>query len=162
MIDLPVLLEIKSQLAIAKLLHVLSFVIWVGGMFFAHNALRPVATILLKPSQRLPLMSQVLSRFTAWVWLAIILLWVSGVWLILLYGGMAKVQPFVHHMMLLAIIMTFVFLYLVFGALRALKQAIANKDLKLAAKFLARIRWIIFTNLSLGLLTIIIATIGKI
>jgi uncharacterized membrane protein len=161
MIDLPVLLEIKSQLAIAKTLHVLSFVIWIGGMFFAHNALRPVVTILLKPSQRLPLMSQVLNRFTAWVWLALILLWISGVWLILLYGGMAKVQPYVHAMMLLATIMTFVFLYLVFGALRGLKQSVANKDLKSAAKFLARVRWVIFTNLSLGLLTIMIAIVGK-
>ncbi len=162
MIDLPVLLEIKSQLAIAKTLHVLSFVIWVGGMFFAHNALRPVVTILLKPSQRLPLMSQVLNRFTAWVWLALILLWISGVWLILLYGGMANVQPYVHAMLLLGTIMTFVFLYLVFAPLRSLKQAIANKDLKSAAKFLARIRWIIFTNLSLGLLIIIIVTAGKV
>jgi uncharacterized membrane protein len=161
MIDLPVLLEIKSQLAIAKMLHVLSFVIWIGGMFFAYNALRPVAAILLKPNQRLPLMSQVLNRFTAWVWLAVILLWLSGVWLILLYGGMAKVQPYVHAMMLLATIMTFVFLYLVFGALRGLKQSVANKNLKSAAKFLARVRWVIFTNLSLGLLTIMIAIVGK-
>lgn len=161
MIDLSVLLEIKSQLAIANTLHVLSFVIWVGGMFVVYNVLRPVATVLLKPNQRLPLMSQVLSRFTAWVWLALILLWISGIWIILLYGGMANVQPYVHAMMLLATIMTFVFLYLVFAPLRSLKQAIANKDLKSAAKFLARIRWIIFTNLSLGLFIIIIVNIAK-
>jgi uncharacterized membrane protein len=161
MIDLTTLLEIKYQFAIANTLHVLSFVIWVGGMFFAHNALRPVVNVLLQPPQRLALMSQVLSRFTAWVWLAIILLWITGIWLILLYGGMAKVQLSIHIMLLLATIMTIIFLYLYFVPLRSLKQAVANNDLKSAANYLTKIRWIIFTNLSLGLLTIIIVTAAK-
>jgi len=40
-------------LAIAITLHTLSAVIWVGGMFFAHFALRPAANHLLEPPLRL-------------------------------------------------------------------------------------------------------------
>ena len=36
-------------------LHLLSAVIWVGGMFFAYMVLRPAAATLLEPPQRLPL-----------------------------------------------------------------------------------------------------------
>lgn len=36
------------------LLHVLATVVWVGGMFFAHFVLRPIAVAQLPPPQRLP------------------------------------------------------------------------------------------------------------
>lgn len=36
-------------------LHVLSVVIWVGGMFFAYMVLRPVAAAQLEPPVRLTL-----------------------------------------------------------------------------------------------------------
>ena len=36
-------------MAIAIPLHLLAAVIWVGGMFFAYMALRPVAASLLEP-----------------------------------------------------------------------------------------------------------------
>ncbi len=36
-------------------LHVLAVVIWVGGMFFAYNALRPAAAEVLEPPNRLKL-----------------------------------------------------------------------------------------------------------
>lgn len=37
---------------LAITLHVLSAVVWVGGMFFAWMALRPVAASLLEPPPR--------------------------------------------------------------------------------------------------------------
>ena len=42
--------------ATLKLLHVLSIVVWVGGMVFAHFFLRPAA-MELPPPQRVPLLS---------------------------------------------------------------------------------------------------------
>ena len=39
-------------MALAITLHILGAVIWVGGMFFAYMALRPVAAALLEPPQR--------------------------------------------------------------------------------------------------------------
>ena len=44
-------------------LHLLSAVIWVGGMFFAHMALRPAAAQVLEPPHRLQLWVQVFKRF---------------------------------------------------------------------------------------------------
>ena len=42
---------------IARWLHLLGVVVWVGGMFFAHMALRP-SVLALNPPERLPLLSQ--------------------------------------------------------------------------------------------------------
>ena len=58
-------------MGIALLLHALAAVVWVGGMFFAHMALRPVAASLLEPPQRLALWVGVFSRFFPWVFVAI-------------------------------------------------------------------------------------------
>ena len=68
--------------AIAISLHVLAAVIWVGGMFFAYMALRPVAAKLLEPAVRLSLWARSLSRFFFWVWLAVIIIPVTGYWMI--------------------------------------------------------------------------------
>jgi len=48
------------------LLHVLASVIWVGGMFFAHQCLRPAAIATLDPPQRLALWRAVFGRFFPW------------------------------------------------------------------------------------------------
>ena len=42
-------------MGIALLLHLLGVVVWVGGMFFAYMALRPVAATVLGPPLRLGL-----------------------------------------------------------------------------------------------------------
>ncbi|MCI0653906.1 MAG: hypothetical protein L0Y39_05450, partial [Methylococcaceae bacterium] len=75
--------------ATAIALHLLSAVVWVGGMFFAYAVLRPAASSLLDASQRLPLWSETFRRFFAWVWVAIVLLVATGNWMIFgFYGGM--------------------------------------------------------------------------
>ena len=63
---------------IAKFLHILGFTVWVGGMFFAYMALRPVAALQLEPAQRLPLWAGVFARFFPWVWLTVALILASG------------------------------------------------------------------------------------
>jgi uncharacterized membrane protein len=149
-------------LAILLTSHTLSAVIWVGGMFFAHIALRPVANQLLEPPLRLPLMSQVLGRFFPWVWVAVILLWITGLWLIFgVYGGMGKTAIYIHVMLTLGIVMTVLFMYIVFIPFVALKEAISKKDFKSAGGYLATIRQIIVTNLWLGIITIVVATAGR-
>ena len=52
---------------VARWLHLLGVVVWVGGMFFAHMALRPALPRRSQPPQRLPLLAATLSRFIAWV-----------------------------------------------------------------------------------------------
>ena len=46
-----------------KLVHLLSIVVWVGGMFFAYVILRPSAADILQPPERLRLWDKVFSRF---------------------------------------------------------------------------------------------------
>ena len=57
----------------ALILHILAAVVWVGGMFFAHQVLRPAAGAL-DPGPRLMLWERVLGRFFPWVIAAIVLL----------------------------------------------------------------------------------------
>ena len=49
--------------SIAISLHALAAMVWVGGMFFAYMALRPVAAKILEPAVRLALWSRTLTRF---------------------------------------------------------------------------------------------------
>lgn len=55
--------------ATLKTLHLLSVIVWVGGMVFAHFFLRPALGVLEVP-QRLRLMQAVLGRFFSAVLLA--------------------------------------------------------------------------------------------
>ncbi len=50
-------------MGIALLLHLLAAVVWVGGMFFAYVALRPVAAAQLEPPARLTLWAGVFKVF---------------------------------------------------------------------------------------------------
>ena len=59
-------------------LHLLGVIVWVGGMFFAHMALRPAAVEVLEPPLRLPLMKRTLDRFFPWVWASIAAILSSG------------------------------------------------------------------------------------
>src|SRR5687767_7763688 len=56
---------------IALWLHLLATVVWVGGMFFAHVALRPAAATL-PPPVRLPLISATLAIFLMWAAAAVV------------------------------------------------------------------------------------------
>ena len=48
--------------ALVLFVHLFCAVVWVGGMFFAHFALRPAATVL-EPEPRLRLMTAALGNF---------------------------------------------------------------------------------------------------
>ena len=78
------------MMGLAIALHVLSAVIWVGGMFFAYMAMRPAVVEVVEASQRGVLWSRTLERFFRWVWLSVVLLLVTGYWMIFsVFGGMA-------------------------------------------------------------------------
>ena len=67
--------------ATLKTLHVLSIIVWIGGMVFAHFFLRP-AVAQLEPPVRLRLMHDVLGRFFRAVLAASLLTLASGVWML--------------------------------------------------------------------------------
>ena len=64
-----------------KLAHVLSIIVWIGGMVFAHFFLRPAAQ-QLEPPQRVPLLHGVLQRFLGAVAIAIVVVLTSGLGMI--------------------------------------------------------------------------------
>lgn len=144
----------------ALLLHLLGVVVWVGGMFFAYMALRPAASQVLEPSQRLPLWDATFKRFFLWVWLAIGLIFASGIDLILGMGGIAAAPFSTRAMLLIGLLMAVIFLRLFFSPYRALSRAVDGREWKAAAAALARIRILVGINLSLGLLTIAVAVFG--
>lgn len=146
----------------ALLLHVLSAVIWVGGMFFAYMVLRPVAASQLEPPQRLPLWAACFQGFFVWVWAAVILLPLTGYWVIFnVYQGMAGAPLYVHAMNGTGMVMIGLYLWLYFGPYRALRSAVAQQDWKTGGARLATIRRIVGSNLLLGLLTITLAVSGR-
>jgi uncharacterized membrane protein len=148
------------SLAIA--LHVLSAALWVGGMFFAYQVLRPVAAAQLEPPARLRLWAAVFSRFFPWVWLFVLTLPLTGYWLIFrLFGGMAAVGLSVHLMQGLGWLMILIYMHLFFAPFRRLKEAVVTEQWPEAGRQLNQIRHIVGVNLVLGLTVIAIATGGR-
>lgn len=147
---------------IAITLHLLAVVIWVGGMFFAYMALRPVAAALLEPPLRLPLWSQTFARFFPWVWAAVILLPATGYWMILnVLGGFSDLALYIHIMQVVGIVMILIFLHVYFAPYQRLRKAILAGNFTAAGKQLATIRKLIGLNLILGLALIVVASSGR-
>jgi uncharacterized membrane protein len=134
--------------------HVLCAVVWVGGMFFAYVVLRPSLSVL-EPIQRIALHTQVFRRFFLVVWHAMPLILVSGFAMLFgFYGGLAFVGWNVHVMLLLGLIMSAVFLFIVFGPYARFRRTTERNT---AAACADRIRKLIGINLVLGLVTVVIA-----
>jgi uncharacterized membrane protein len=146
--------------ALALVLHVFSAVVWVGGMFFAHQVLRPAAAAL-EAGARFALWSRVLGRFFAWVIAAIALLLSTGfAMLFSIFGGLGRVAGYVQLMMALGIVMTLLFLHLYFAPWRRFRAAVARQDWSDSGRQLGQIRTIVTINLVLGLVTIAVASGG--
>jgi len=136
-------------------LHLLAVLVWVGGMFFAHMALRPAVEAQLEPAVRLPLLNAVLRRFFRWVWLAVALILGSGYWLFLgVMGGRAAL--YVHVMQGLGLVMTLLFLIVYFLPYRRMTRALEAGNMAEAGAQMALVRRIIATNLVLGLITTVV------
>jgi uncharacterized membrane protein len=134
--------------------HVLCAVIWVGGMFFAYVVLRPSLSVL-EPIQRIALHTQVFRRFFLIVWHVMPLILLSGFAVLFgFYGGPASVGWNVHVMMLLGLIMSAVFLLIVFGPYARFRR---TTDRATAAASMDRIRKLIAVNLVLGIVTVVVA-----
>jgi uncharacterized membrane protein len=144
------------------LLHALSAVIWVGGMFFAYMALRPVAASQLEPPQRLALWVGVFSRFFPFVWLAVIFLPLTGYLMTFnIWGGFADAPKYIHIMHGLGILMILIYLHVFFAPFKRLKNAVAIQDWPAGGKSLNQIRKLIAINLGIGLIVIIVASGGR-
>lgn len=146
---------------IAIPLHVLSVVIWVGGMFFAHQCLRPVAASQLEPPMRLRLWTGVFGRFFPWVWVCVLAILGSGLWMIFsVYGGLGGLALHVHLMFGMGLTMMLIFFYVFFIPYRALKMAVTAEEWPAGGRALATIRRLVGINILLGLATVAVSTGG--
>jgi uncharacterized membrane protein len=147
------------QIAIPIALHQAAGLIWVGGMFFAHFALRPTLKEALDPQPRLRVALGVFQRFFPWVWGSIAVLWLSGLWVFLGVSG-GKVGLHVHAMMGIALVMTLIFTLIYFLPFRRMQRHVAAADWPNAASAFGWIRGLMAVNLGLGLATVAIAAAG--
>lgn len=142
--------------AVLKTVHLLSIIVWIGGMFFTHFFLRP-AVAPLEPPLRLRLMHDVLGRFFRAVLVVALLAVASGVWML---GRVAKqvVQsggnfqmPWAWTLMaVLGVAMLLVFLYIRFTLYRRLTRAVQASDWPAGGAAMAQIRQWVALNLALG------------
>lgn len=147
---------------ISLVLHILSAVVWVGGMFFAYMFLRPVAAIQLEPPMRLPLWVGVFQKFFPFIWLSILFLPLTGYMMIFdIWGSMKGAPLYVHIMNGLGIVMILIYMHVYFAPFKRLKGAVIKQDWPEGGRNLNVIRKMVGINTMIGLLVIIIASAGR-
>jgi len=146
--------------ALYKTVHVLSFVVWVGGMVFAHFFLRP-AVASLEPPQRLRLMEEVLRRFFAVVTGVALLTLFSGVAMIgnvakatVQAGGAFQMPLDWTVMSVLGTLMVLIYGHIRMVLYRRLHRGVQASDWTAAAAALAQLRRWVGVNLAIGLFLI--------
>ena len=145
---------------IAITAHVLAVIIWIGGMFFGSVAVRP-ALKGLDTLVAARFWYTVLSRFLPWVWAAIVVLLLSGTYMVFNgFGGFGELPWFVQFMMGVGIFMMMLTGHLSFSVFKKLRRAVAGNDTALAAKALRQIRLIMDVNLVLGLTIVVVIMTG--
>lgn len=143
-------------------LHLLSAVIWVGGMFFAHTILRPTAASQLEPPVRLTLWVGVFKRFFPFVWVAVLLLPITGYIMVFsFYQGFEHAPKYIHIMNGLGILMILIYMHVFFAPYKRLKLAVASENWAEGGKKLNQIRIMVGVNLVIGLVVITVAAAGR-
>jgi uncharacterized membrane protein len=138
--------------ALLKSIHLLSFVAWVGGMFFTLACLRPALPVIDGPA-RLKLMGEVLRRFFIVVGNAIGLMLLSGIAMLAmtLHAGDAARVPLAWNVMIgLGIVMIAIYGYLRANLFRNFQRAALAGDSAAAVASLAKIRVVVGINVALG------------
>ncbi len=148
--------------ATLKTLHVLSIIVWIGGMVFAHFFLRP-ALAQLDPPVRLRLMHEVLGRFFRAVLVASALAVGTGVWLVgrvarqAVQSGGAFTMPAAWTVMaVLGVAMVAIFLFVRHVPYARLGRAVVKADWVAAGACLAQIRRWVAINLGIGVVIVVV------
>ncbi len=152
--------------ALLKTIHLLSLMVWIGGMAFAHFFLRPAVAKLEAP-ERIRLMHDVLGRFFNAVLGAVGLILLSGLWMI---GRVAKqavqsggnfAMPLEWTVMAaLGIVMMLIFGHIRFALYKRLSRAVTAAAWPAGGAALASIRLWVSINLSLGVVIVAITLLG--
>lgn len=133
-------------------MHLVSIILWLGGMFFVLYCLRPVLPGLPAP-ERAPLMAAVLTRFFGYVTGAIVLIWLSG-FMLLGSTGLKNAPSGWGVMIGAATVMTILYIVIRAMLFPSVRRAVAAGELPRAANGLNLIRWLVVINLVLGLVAV--------
>ena len=142
------------------LLHLLSAIAWLGGMFFAYFCLRPAAVEVLEPPKRLPLWVATFARFLPYMSVAVAVLLASG-FSLLLAVGFRHAPIGWHVMMTLGLIMAAVFGYVYAVLYPRLRTHCSASAWPAAAQALNGIRQLVALNLVLGVCVVAAAVSAR-
>jgi uncharacterized membrane protein len=152
--------------ATLKTIHLLSVIVWVGGMVFVQFFLRPVAATLAPP-ERVRLMHAVLARFFNAVLVGAGLALVSGFWMMarntraVAQTGVKASMPLEWiAMAVLGLVMTGIFCYIRFALYQQLAHAVMAAAWPAGGAVLARIRAWVMVNLVIGVMIVAITLLG--
>jgi len=142
--------------ATLKLLHLLSIVVWIGGMVFAHFFLRPAA-MQLAPPLRVRLMRETLQGFFRAVLGAIVVVLATGLWMIgrvakaTVQAGLTFNMPLSWTIMAtLGLVMMAIFGHIRFALFKRLDRAVVANDWPTGGAALSAIRTWVAVNTVLG------------
>ncbi len=138
------------------LVHILSVISWVGGMFFAYFCLRPAAAETLEPPSRLKLWVATFARFLPYMAIAVTLILLSGIWMLLSVGFRAAPVGW-HIMFTIGLIMAVVFLYIYLRLFPQLRAHCVAASWPAASQVLAAIRRLVGINIALGVIIVVAA-----
>ena len=148
--------------ATLKTVHVLSIIVWIGGMVFAHFFLRP-ALAQIEPPVRLRLMHDVLGRFFHAVLIAALLTLASGIWMlgrvakqVVQSGGGFEMPLSWTIMATLGVVMVAIFMHIRFALYKRLSRAVAAAEWAAGGAAMAQIRTWVSINLGLGVLVLLV------
>lgn len=151
---------------VLKTLHLLSVIVWIGGMVFAQFFLRP-AVASLPPPDRVRLMHAILGRFFNAVSLVAVIAVATGGWMIgrsarqMAQSGVKFNMPLEWMVMaLLGLVMLAVFGYLRLVLYKRLTRAVAAAAWPVGGAALASIRIWVMVNLVLGVVIVLVTLLG--
>ena len=164
---LPRRLEPQLLYASLKAVHLLSIVIWVGGMFFVLACLRPAVAAVLDPPGRVTLMHATLRRFFDVVTAAVVVALISGAAMVVIArsaavrAGLPFNMPLDWYTMIgLFLVMVAVFAHVRLALFRRLEAAVVAKAWPAGAAALGAIRWEVTINLVLGVFVVVVMRLG--
>lgn len=155
--------------AVLKTLHVLSIILWIGGMAFTLFFLRP-ALATLEPPMRLRLMQDVLRRFFGAVLALALVALVTGGWMMVDFANRMALSaapevrmPWTWSLMAaLGVLMVLIFGHIRFVLFQRLCRAVASGAWAAGGAALSSIRVWVRANLAIGLLIIGVVFLGGI
>ena len=152
--------------AALKVIHLLSIIVWIGGMVFVQFFLRP-AVVSLEAPQRVRLMHDVLGRFfNAVLWAAGLTL-ATGLWMIgrvakqaVQSGGNFKMPIEWMVMAVLGVVMVLIFAHIRFALYKRLSRAVTAAAWPAGSAALASIRTWVMVNLAIGVVIVLVTQLG--